>query len=485
MYVLSELCHIKFSFYFCKKYIQIKENIMFKKIFFSSLFLSSSILLMAQNFSFKDSKNGFSYNSKGECLLLTDTTDASIVFSCDNPSIYNCKWYKIQTKIENDSTIIDTISISKKNFKVSADSQSVTLKKIDANVGYLVKYGGDSCDIDRQCHAFTWVTQYQPMDSVYWIKDTVICSDLTLYISPTMYYQTEYGNEKKINRTLSVKYNSFLSDENGGTKIEEIKDEFTGSSYITLNKMPYVDTPFEIEDLTSGTSTQKILTDTFYTQAVVAYPYMITNAAQKHEGDTGSDSMIVFSESFKEALNKAANFRSSGALTLNFVCNANEMANHFEWAIANGNSASQADFRSAFVLFEKEINSYVIGDPNLYCIELTVSNIRNDSICNHKSYACLQIAESMLQVPNAFTPNGDGTNDEFRVAYRSIASFYICIYDQWGRRVYESEDITQGWDGNINGKLGTVGTYYYVIKAKGTDDVEYKEKGAVNLIRTK
>ena len=97
---------------------------------------------------------------------------------------------------------------------------------------------------------------------------------------------------------------------------------------------------------------------------VATEPFMDERLAMGFEDRSDSFPYVVKSyeddKSFKEALNKAANFRSSGALTLNFVCNANEMANHFEWAIANGNSASQADFRSAFVLFEKEINSYLL-----------------------------------------------------------------------------------------------------------------------------
>ncbi|MCQ2210441.1 MAG: gliding motility-associated C-terminal domain-containing protein [Paludibacteraceae bacterium] len=462
-----------------------KYNTMYKHLLILSSFIVSSVLSMAQSFSFSDKENGFPYNSNGECLLLTKSKEASIIFFTKDSSVFNVNCYEITFSNVEDSLIIDTTQIATDNYIVSSDSLNVTLKNIKANTGYLITYGDSSCNLDQPCHAFTWVTQYLPIDSITWDKDTVICADLELYISPVMTYKNEYGNEQKIKRSLKLSYNSFLPDDNGGAKIDLIHGNYTGSSSIVLDSFPYVATPFDVEDVTSTTISQKLTTDTFYTQAVVAYPNMKTTTKQQHEGDTGIDTMNIFVSNIKEAVENAKTFRTSGPLSLNFTCNANEMSNHYEWAIERGTNANQGEFRNAFVLFEKDINAYVISDPDLYCIELTVSNIRNDSVCEHKSYGCLRIAESMLNIPNAFTPNGDGTNDEFRVAYRSIESFYISIYDQWGRRVYESEDITKGWDGYVGSKLGTIGTYFYVIKAKGTDGEEYKEKGTINLIRSK
>ena len=79
------------------------------------------------------------------------------------------------------------------------------------------------------------------------------------------------------------------------------------------------------------------------------------------------------------------------------------------------------------------------------------------------------VAESYLAVPNVFTPNGDGKNDEFRVAYRSLRDFHIWVYNRWGKLVYESTDPAKGWDGNINGRPAAEGAYFYVVRAMGTD----------------
>lgn len=451
-----------------------------------ALLLGVPANLVAQSFSFADSKSGFSYGTKdAACLLVTDSSNANILFSEKSKTISDLKIRKIRFTGVGDSITSDTSLVATSDFLLSADSLTVTIKDVNTNTGYLLTYGDSSCNIGSPCEAFVWVRDYQPIDSVSWDKDTVICSDLNLYISPVMTYRTMYGAVKKVERTMKVRYKSFLSND-GNPGEEEVSAEYEASSPISLDAFPYVDTPFEIEDVSSSLlKSVKIVTDTFYTQAVVAYPYFETAAAQEHEGDEGTDTLAYFSESITDALTKASTFRSSGPLTFNFVSNSNPMANHFEWAIASGENAQRGDFKSAFVLFEKEVNAYVVSEPNTYCIELSVTNIRNDSVCEHQSYSCFKIAESALYIPNTFTPNGDGTNDEFRVAYRSIKSFQIYIYDQWGRRVYESDDITQGWDGYVGSKLGTIGTYFYVIKAEGTDGVSYNKKGTINLVRSK
>ena len=96
------------------------------------------------------------------------------------------------------------------------------------------------------------------------------------------------------------------------------------------------------------------------------------------------------------------------------------------------------------------------------------------------------VFESDLQVPNVFTPNGDGINDEFRVAYRSIKKYNITIFNRWGRKVYSSTNPAQGWDGRIGKGQASPGVYFYVIEAEGYQKEErYKMHGTITLIRGK
>jgi len=57
-----------------------------------------------------------------------------------------------------------------------------------------------------------------------------------------------------------------------------------------------------------------------------------------------------------------------------------------------------------------------------------------------------------IYIPNAFTPNSDGTNDSFRAVGVGIEEFKMQIFDRWGALVFESDDINTVWDGSIKGK---------------------------------
>lgn len=95
------------------------------------------------------------------------------------------------------------------------------------------------------------------------------------------------------------------------------------------------------------------------------------------------------------------------------------------------------------------------------------------------------IAESKLDMPNAFSPNGDGINDIYRAkdSYQSLVSFHAAIYNRWGQKLYEWDDPAGGWDGTYKGKDVKQGVYYVQVKAEGADGVKYNIRRDVNLLR--
>ena len=99
------------------------------------------------------------------------------------------------------------------------------------------------------------------------------------------------------------------------------------------------------------------------------------------------------------------------------------------------------------------------------------------------------LAESGLEAPNAFSPNGDGINDYYNVFnVKSIIEFHGAIYNRWGQEMYrwgldEMGREGQGWDGTFKGNPVKDGVYFVVIRALGADGIEYEIKRDVNLLR--
>lgn len=88
-----------------------------------------------------------------------------------------------------------------------------------------------------------------------------------------------------------------------------------------------------------------------------------------------------------------------------------------------------------------------------------------------------------FNVPNAFTPNDDGLNDEFNIQTEMLISYYIAIYNRWGDLVFTSDDINDGWDGTLNGVLQEIGTYMYVIESVTTLNTPITKTGTLTLLR--
>ena len=102
--------------------------------------------------------------------------------------------------------------------------------------------------------------------------------------------------------------------------------------------------------------------------------------------------------------------------------------------------------------------------------------------------AGITISESHLEMPNAFSPNGDGINDYYQAKsnYKSIVDFHAYIFNRWGQKLYEWTDFTdekKGWDGTFHGSPVKDGAYFVLVKARGADGIKYDIRRDVNLIR--
>ena len=110
--------------------------------------------------------------------------------------------------------------------------------------------------------------------------------------------------------------------------------------------------------------------------------------------------------------------------------------------------------------------------------------IMNEDSCYQIDTVNIEVTDGfMLYTPNAFTPNGDGKNDLYKIRGLGVKELYLQIVNRWGEKVYETDDPNFEWDGIFYGKPLPVGTYAYWVKAIYYDGSEETDKGSINLFR--
>ncbi|MFK7799950.1 MAG: gliding motility-associated C-terminal domain-containing protein [Aureispira sp.] len=136
------------------------------------------------------------------------------------------------------------------------------------------------------------------------------------------------------------------------------------------------------------------------------------------------------------------------------------------------------------------LSSYSIYDPtarprqsNYYylLVENTLGCITLDSILIViKEPTC---GLPVVFIPNAFSPDGDGHNDELFVNGNNITSMTLSVYNRWGERVFETNDQAFGWDGNFKGSALPPDVYGYYLQCVCDDGSVLRTKGNITLLR--
>ena len=87
-------------------------------------------------------------------------------------------------------------------------------------------------------------------------------------------------------------------------------------------------------------------------------------------------------------------------------------------------------------------------------------------------------------IPNAFSPNGDGLNDIFRVTARKFINVQeFKVYNRWGTEIFSTSDVRKGWDGTYKGISQDPGVYYYLVRVSYPNGKTQFLKGDLTLIR--
>ena len=132
---------------------------------------------------------------------------------------------------------------------------------------------------------------------------------------------------------------------------------------------------------------------------------------------------------------------------------------------------------------EDDLIEIVFDQLGTYYMTVTVKNDLS-GCSDYQELGPIVVEEIFLDVPNVFTPDGDGINDKFMAVYSSVKTFKMVIFNRWGRKVFQTSNPGDAWDGKIGGKNAAEGVYFYVITAEGYNKGESKKlEGPVHLLR--
>jgi gliding motility-associated-like protein len=148
---------------------------------------------------------------------------------------------------------------------------------------------------------------------------------------------------------------------------------------------------------------------------------------------------------------------------------------------------------SGVLLYTWGPNNGSLSNPNIYNPKAAPDTATTYTVFGMNEFGCRDSAKVNItinydaygSVPSAFSPNGDGHNDIFRVINQKFVKIIdFSIYNRWGKRVYHNNyDPNAGWDGTFNGVPQDIGVYFYHIVIETPTRQVLDMKGDITLIR--
>ncbi|HEU4716882.1 MAG TPA: T9SS type B sorting domain-containing protein, partial [Bacteroidia bacterium] len=151
--------------------------------------------------------------------------------------------------------------------------------------------------------------------------------------------------------------------------------------------------------------------------------------------------------------------------------------------LSSGGTSFFIDFGDGDSLFTTSYGPYMhtydsIGIYNVMLVAWSADG------CTDTAWVPLELQEATtLFIPNAFTPNGDGTNDIFFAYGINVSDFDLMIFDRWGMLLYETNDMSKGWNGTFKGEKCQEDVYVWKLRYHDNLGNAYEKTGHVSLVR--
>ncbi|WP_321371665.1 gliding motility-associated C-terminal domain-containing protein [uncultured Draconibacterium sp.] len=271
---------------------------------------------------------------------------------------------------------------------------------------------------------------------------------------------------------------------------------------LNTNAPVFVNKDVQVEWLEDGDRIASVLNLTVYDPPAENTNYTL-RVYDKFGCDAQSD--ITYESIVTKASFTASPMSGEAPLDVTFTNNSeNGTPGYFEWffyrdlnEIKKDAEESEEPVDSIMLVAYDDAPFYTYENSGIYMVRLVSKHLSDTLTCADTAYLedYIEVDTSDIAIPNVFTPNGDGVNDEFVVVFKSLQRLEISIFNRWGRRVHywESGDVRgfddtwteTVWDGRIGGRYASPGVYFYDVVSLGRDGKRKKEHGFVHLFREK
>jgi gliding motility-associated-like protein len=146
---------------------------------------------------------------------------------------------------------------------------------------------------------------------------------------------------------------------------------------------------------------------------------------------------------------------------------------NYKWVFEPGDSLVTNNINAIVrhtYLLAKTYNPCLIAINSTGCSDTACSPITTD-------------VSPLFDVPNSFSPNGDGTNDFIFVKGFAVTKMDWKIYNRWGNLMFTSNSVKLGWNGRVNGNIQPQDVYQYTLNIEFADGTKKTKTGDITLLR--
>lgn len=363
------------------------------------------------------------------------------------------RWYRFSNM---GGAYAEEISCTRSGNRVTAPAQN-------GDMGYIIEDSGT-----RTCY---WVTDYSAHEfraEALGFSGEQTCSQAELTFTGEggdIAYYTINGRRMVLSRELELEYSTLVFDEETFVYNQQTVTKTLASAGNTIyTDAPLCDTGFTLSGdrfLHAWNRSVSVASGTYTAIAVEAQ----SRATQETRDNDN------------EIKDSADGLGGSAPCDIAFEAIVTDAAVFREWQISRSPEFDINDNTFSELTFD-----YTFRENGTRYVRFVANNV--DGTCEYTGPVYeINIGESQLDIPNAFSPEGSpGVNDEWKVSYKSLVSYECHIFNRWGKELFASTDPAQGWDGKQGGKYVPAGVYFYVIKAMGADGRRYEKAGDINII---